>query len=590
MTRLSSLPLRLTALLGSAVIIASACGGATPSASVAPPSAGGASEPPQSSAPFTPVSYPEDGSSACGTENYSGQIGSIKATAANSVEFTLCAPDAAFLSKIAFTSLAIQDSGFLEETGGGGEALFRNPNGTGPYKLKAWTSGSDIALETNAEYWGDAPLTPDAVIRWSTEPAQRLVELTSGTVDGIDNPGPDDFETINGNAELKLFPRTALNIMYLGMNNTKQYWDNEKVRQAIAIGIDRKRIVDTFYPPGSSVATHFTPCDIPFGCTGDAWPEFDAAAAKELLAEAGYPDGFTTKLHLRALPRGYIALPVDVATDIQDQLKTNLNITAEIDVQDDTTYLTTASRGELDGLFILGWGADYPDVTNFLDVFFGVGADESLGAKFPDITAPLQEGGQSADEATRQTAYTSANNAVRSHVPLVPIAHGGSATVFRADVEGAHSSPLGNEALFAMKAGDRNQLVWLQGGEPGGLYCADETDGEALRVCEQIMEPLYSYEIGGTAPEPLLAESCEPNEDSSVWTCTIREGVVFHNGATLDAEDVVTSYAVQWDAAHPLHIGREGLFEYWGYLFGGQLNVPPPAPASPAPSAAASPS
>ena len=361
------------------------------------------------------------------------------------------------------------------------------------------------------------------------------------------------------------------------MNNTKKYWDNEKVRQAIAIGIDRQRIVDTFYPPGSSVATHFTPCEIPGGCTGDPWPEFDAAAAKDLLTEAGYPDGFTTKLHLRALPRGYIAAPVDVATDIQDQLKTNLNITAEIDVQDDTTYLTTASRGELDGLFILGWGADYPDVTNFLDVFFGVGADESLGAKFDDITEPLKEGGQTADQAARDAAYTIANNNIRTHVPLVPIAHGGSATVFRADVEGAHSSPLGNEALFAMKAGDRNQLVWLQGGEPGGLYCADETDGEALRVCEQIMEPLYSYEIGGTAPEPLLATGCEANADSTVWTCTLRDGVVFHNGATFDAEDVVTSFAVQWDAEHPLHVGREGLFEYWGYLFGGNLNPPPPA-------------
>ncbi len=577
MTRLSSLPLRLTALLGSAVIIAAACGPAAP-ASVAPTSSTGvASQPPVSTAPFEAVSYPEDGSSACGTEGYNGQIGSIKATAANSVEFTLCAPDAAFLSKVAFTSLAINDSDFLTETAGGGEALFRNPNGTGPYKLKAWTSGSDIALETNADYWGDAPLTPDAVIRWSTEPAQRLVELTSGTVDGIDNPGPDDFETIGANAELKLFPRTALNIMYVGMNNTKKYWDNEKVRQAIAMGIDRQRIVDTFYPPGSSVATHFTPCDIPGGCTGDEWYEFDAAAAKDLLAEAGYPDGFTTKLHLRALPRGYIAAPVDVATDIQDQLKTNLNITAEIDVQDDTTYLTTASRGELDGLFILGWGADYPDVTNFLDVFFGVGADESLGTKFDDITAPLQEGGQTADQAARDAAYTIANNKIKEHVPLVPIAHGGSATVFRADVEGAHSSPLGNEALFAMKAGDRNQIVWLQGGEPGGLYCADETDGEALRVCEQIMEPLYSYEIGGTAPEPLLATACEANADSTVWTCTLRDGVVFHNGATFDAEDVVTSFAVQWDAEHPLHVGREGLFEYWGYLFGGNLNPPPPA-------------
>ena len=578
MTRLSSLPLRLTALLGSAVIIASACSPAAP-ASVGPTSSTAvASQPPVSTAPFEPVSYPEDGSSACGTADYNGQVGSIKATAANSVEFTLCAPDAAFLSKVAFTSLAIQDADYLTETGGGGEALFRNPNGTGPYKLKSWTSGSDIALETFPDYWGTAPLTPDAVIRWSTEAAQRLVELTSGTVDGIDNPGADDFETINANAELKLFPRTALNIMYVGMNNTKKYWDNEKVRQAIAMGIDRQRIVDTFYPPGSSVASHFTPCDIPGGCTGDEWYEFDAAAAKDLLTEAGYPDGFTTKIHLRALPRGYISDPVAVATDLQDQLKTNLNITAEIDVQDDTTYLTTASRGELDGLFILGWGADYPDVTNFLDVFFGVGADDSLGKKWDDITEPLKEGGQTADQAARDAAYTIANNKVKEHVPLVPIAHGGSATVFRADVEGAHSSPLGNEALFAMKAGDRNQIVWLQGGEPGGLYCADETDGEALRVCEQIMEPLYSYKIGGTEPEPLLATACEANTDSTVWTCTLQEGVVFHNGATFDAADVVTSFAVQWDAKHTLHVGREGLFEYWTYLFGGYLNPPPPAP------------
>jgi ABC-type transport system substrate-binding protein len=131
-----------------------------------------------------------------------------------------------------------------------------------------------------------------------------------------------------------------------------------------------------------------------------------------------------------------------------------------------------------------------------------------------------------------------------------------------------------------MKAGDRPQLVWLQNGEPGGLYCADETDGESLRVCEQIMEPLYSYVIGGTDPEPLLATECVPNEALDVWTCTLREGVVFHNGATFDANDVVVSYAVQWDAEHPLHVGKtdSGLFEYWTYLFAGFLN--PPAPAS----------
>jgi peptide/nickel transport system substrate-binding protein len=88
------------------------------------------------------------------------------------------------------------------------------------------------------------------------------------------------------------------------------------------------------------------------------------------------------------------------------------------------------------------------------------------------------------------------------------------------------------------------------------------------------MEPLYSYEIGGTEPEPLLAEECTANDDSSVWTCTIRQGVTFHQGQTLDANDVVTSYAVQWDATHPLHVGVEGggLFEYWTFLWGPCLN------------------
>ena len=562
------------ALLGVATLVFAACtGAATPSPST--PTAP-TPEPGITPEPYETMSYPADGSSACDIADYAGQIGSIKTLDARTVEFSLCKPDAAFLSKIAFSSLAIQDADYLEQTGGGGEALVRNPNGTGPYKFKSWTSGSEIVLEANPDYWGTQPLTPTAIIRWSTEAAQRLVELKSGNVDGIDNPGADDFETIKNDPELQLHPRTALNVMYLGMNNTKTYWKNEKIRQAVAMGIDRQRIVDTYYPPGSSVASHFTPCDIPGGCTGEEWYPFDLAAAKKLLAEGMAEEGvtsITTKIHLRDVVRSYLATPVDVATDLQAQLAT-LGITASIDVQDATTYLTTASRGELEGIYILGWGADYPDVTNFLDVFFGIGADDGFGTKWDDITGPLAEGGAIADPAARAALYAKANNAVKQHVPMVPIAHGGSGTAYRADVEGAHSSALGNEGLFVMKAGNRDQIVWMQNGEPGGLYCGDVTDGESLRVCEQMAEGLYSYEIGGTAAQPGLAEKCEANADSTVWTCTLREGVKFHNGATLDANDVLVTYAVQWDAAHPLHVGQEGLFEYWSFLFAGYLNPP----------------
>ena len=114
-----------------------------------------------------------------------------------------------------------------------------------------------------------------------------------------------------------------------------------------------------------------------------------------------------------------------------------------------------------------------------------------------------------------------------------------------------------------------DQFVFVQNGEPGGLYCPDETDGESLRVCEQIIEPLLAYEIGGTESVPALAESWESNEDFTVWTFHLREGVTFHDGSAFDAIDVVESYRVQWDAADPRHVGRTGDFEYWGALFGG---------------------
>jgi len=585
--------LPLLALLAVVAIVFAACAGAaSPSPSSAAPSQGGAStsasapasasaptseEP--SGAPFEALSYPEDGSSACDVEGYEGIMGSIKAVDASTVEFSLCQSDAAFLSKVAFTSLAINDADYLEETGGGGEQLVREPNGTGPYKLDEWAPEQQIVLSAFEGYWGDQPQTATAIIQWSAEAAQRLVELEAGTVDGIDNPGSDDFEKIEGNAELALFPRTALNIFYLGFNNKFPPFDNEAVRQAFAKGINRDQIVEQFYPAGSEVATHFTPCAIPGGCAGEAWYEFDAAAAKQELTDAGFDFSKTYPLHLRDVVRGYLPEPTVVAQEIQQQLADNLGVNVEIDVRDENTYLTEASSGQLEGIHLLGWGADYPDVTNFLDVHVGLGASEQFGEKFEDITGPLQEAAASSDAAEREALYEQANNALKQHVPLIPVAHGGSATAFRADVTGAHSSPLGNEALFAMKAGDRNQLVWLQNGEPGGLYCADETDGESLRVCEQIMESLYSYSIGGTDPEPALAEECTGNEDSTVWTCTLNEGVTFHDGATLDANDVVVSYAVQWDAEHPLHVGKEGsgLFEYWTFLWTAFLNPPPAA-------------
>jgi len=477
----------------------------------------------------------------------------------------------AFPSKVAFTAFNIYPSEYLEATSGGGD-IVEAPIGTGPYQLVEWNRGESIVFKAFADYWGEPAKTENLIFRWSAEGAQRLLELQSGAVDGIDNPTTDDFAVIEADDSLALFPREALNVFYVGMNDTAAPFDNELVRQALAVGLDRDRIVDNFYPEGSTVASHFTPCAIPGGCEGPEWPAYDPDKAKELLAEAGFPDGFDTEIAYRDVVRSYLPEPGVVAQDIQAQLQ-DIGINAEIVVMESGAFIDAANNGELKGLHMLGWGADYPDQTNFLDFHFGAGASDQFGEGFPDIHETLAEAASLPDQAVRNELYATANELLIEHVPMVPIAHGGSAVAYKASVEGAHSSPLGNEYFAAVGIPDQDTFVWMQNAEPIGLYCADETDGESLRACEQVYQSLLSYEIGGTAVEPALAESYEVNDELTEWTFKLREGVKFHDGSDFDAQDVVTSYTAQWDAASPLHTGRVGDFTYFSALFGGFKNA-----------------
>jgi ABC-type transport system substrate-binding protein len=287
---------------------------------------------------------------------YGGEFKSIEAVDDMTVKFSLCAPDVAFPSKVAFSAFQIQPSEYLESTGGGGD-LVEKPVGTGPYQMVEWQKGDSITFKRFEDYWGEAAQSETLIFRWSAEGAQRLLELQSGAVDGIDNPTPDDFEVIQADSGLQLYPRPALNVFYVGMNDTYPPFDNETVRQAIAVGIDRQRIVDNFYPAGSEVASHFTPCAIPGGCEGSEWPAYDPEQAKALLAEAGLADGFETTITYRDVVRSYLPEPGVVAQDLQAQLQ-ELGINAEIVVMESGAFIDAANAGQLEGIHLLGWGAD----------------------------------------------------------------------------------------------------------------------------------------------------------------------------------------------------------------------------------------
>ena len=579
--------LRFGTMLAVAALVVSACGAqTTPSAATPTPASSTASQAP-SGAAFTG----DDWEAGCANYKNGGEIDHVKAKDKYTVEFGLCHPDASFLAKIAFISNGIMDKDWMTQnlancnlpgtkTPKTCDAL-EKPNGTGPLMVKPgdWVRGDHVNLTKWDNFWGDKSKMGTYVIRWGTEPAQRLLELQSGTVDGIDNVGPDQFDTVSGDANLQIFKREALNVLYMGFNNLNPPFDNAKVRQAIAMGIDRQRIVDNFYPPGSTVATHFTPCSILGACEGDDWYAFDKTKAQQLLKEgldeevaAGtlktpeFPKDALV-LNYRNVNRAYLPKPPVVAAEFQTQLKNNLGINVTLGELESGTMVHNFNTGALKGFFLFGWLQDYPDMTDWVDIHFGKGT-LGFGDFFPDIVASMSAASQITDPAQRKAYYKDVNNLIKQHVPMVPIAHAGSAVAYKKTVEGAYADPNTEERFYTMSVSGQDQLTFMQNGEPLSLYPADESDGESLRFGNQIYQPLYDYKLGGVDPIPALADKCESSTDGLTWTCTLHQGVSFQNGADFDANDVVATYRALIDAKDPNHKGNTGDFYYSATLWG----------------------
>ena len=289
----------LAALLATVAIVFAACAGTTPStapstAASAPPSAAA------SSGPFTAMAYPETGEAPCGQaaapdathSQYAGRFKKISAPDARTVVFDLCNPDVAFLSKIAFTSFAINDAAWLDrQHRPGGHDPEDRHRGQWHRPLQAERveprPGRDLRRlrrllgRKGHDREGHPPLEQGGGTAARRAPGRA--PSTASTTSDRPTSRPSRATRASSSS-----PATGLNVFYLGFNNTFAPFDNEAVRQAIAKGIDRQRIVDNFYPGGSEVADYFTPCDIANGCVGTQWYDFDAAAAKSELTAAGF--------------------------------------------------------------------------------------------------------------------------------------------------------------------------------------------------------------------------------------------------------------------------------------------------------------
>ncbi len=312
--------------------------------------------------PFAGVSYPADAPADCA---YGGEIAQIKAVDRLTVEFSLCTADPAFLSKVALPNNAIQDADWLAKYGPN-QGIRTKANGTGPYMLSDGlpTTGAQITLSRYDGYWGQKAKTGTVVVKWNADPAARRDALQTGTVDGADNPS---FAPLATGQPTQRLPREELSTVYIGLSNTYQPFDSLKIRQALAMGIDRQQIVTDLLPPGAAVADYFAPCAIEFGCAGDAWYVHDVVAAKALLAKPPFPGALFTHIYYSDTAECGLPDPSLVAQALKTQLTNDLGFNADLQPLAAATFTKNMAAGLLDGLYVGEWCPDTTDPSGFLD-------------------------------------------------------------------------------------------------------------------------------------------------------------------------------------------------------------------------------
>jgi peptide/nickel transport system substrate-binding protein len=179
-----------------------------------------------------------------------------------------------------------------------------------------------------------------------------------------------------------------------------------------------------------------------FGESFMGWPyDYDPERARELLAEAGYPDGFTTELWYMPVSRPYYQSPQPVAETFASYLA-DVGIEAQLLTEDWTTYLADYTTGKFP-MYMLGWNADYADPDNFLNTFFGSEAVNQLGWDAPDVVEKLNLARQEPDTAERERLYAEVIATVADQAVSIPMAHNVNLTAARTNIDGFVMSPLG---------------------------------------------------------------------------------------------------------------------------------------------------
>ncbi len=346
-----------------------------------------------------------------------------------------------FLYKLTYATSFIVDRVNVEQ---GGE-WWRQPNGTGPFKLRQWDENSLLVLERNENYYGiSVSLDSVEFHLWAGVPMNLYemgqIDVTlagSFYIDKVTDEAGDFYQ------ELTVYPE--LSLMYIGFNCQKPPFDDANIRRAFSLAIDKDKIISLTYKDTVRRADGILPRGMPGFNEGLSGLEHDVAHALELIAASQY--GGVSNLPPITITTGGRGGQISQELEaIINEWRVNLGVEVEVRQLEPEEYLYNLMQ-EKDDMFYWGWSADYPHPQNFLEVLFASGSEYNIGEySNPELDSLLQMAGREQNKEKSFELYQQAEQVLVSDAACIPLWSGQNYVLVKPYVIGYQLNILG----FAM--------------------------------------------------------------------------------------------------------------------------------------------
>jgi peptide/nickel transport system substrate-binding protein len=379
-----------------------------------------------------------------------GEVASYTAPDNDTVVFKFKESSAPFTTNLAMVWNGVVSPAAVHKLG----KDFRNhPVGTGPFIFKEWRQGDQIVLDANPNYWGGKPKVDRIVFKVMPDAQAALLALKRGDVHILADVGAQIIPAVKSDANLVVMTQPGLAVSGVGLPSDTKPFNDKRVRQALNYAIDRDALDKSLFQGLAAPMTSPLPeAQWGFDPSLKGYP-YDPVKAKQMLADAGYPNGFKTEFLTYNSPRGYNSAGADLAVAIQGYLQ-KIGVDASIRKQEIGAYLAEIRNKttKYGGMFLVGWTGDNGDPDNFLFELFGsanIPVTNTPRYSNPELDKILVDAQHIPDHDKRVALYHQAQKIILDDAPWIFVNSLLQVRVTRKEVKGYTLNP--TQMFFEMQ-------------------------------------------------------------------------------------------------------------------------------------------